>query len=138
MAKPRPTQFSVRKSKPFQGKAWRVTGFVDGKRKQYWFGAEKEAKAEATWRNKEIEAYGTKINLDAELRLEASRAPDLLAGSGITILDAVRLALKHRDLLLRSKPFNLFAVDYRAEIKLPPVVCRTASALRRVSHGDGC
>jgi hypothetical protein len=117
MAKPRPTQFSVRKSKPFQGKAWRVTGYVDGKRKQFWFATEKKAKAEASWRNKEIEAYGTKLNLDAELRLEASRARKLLTGTGLSILEAVRFALEHRKVVIRSKSFNLFAAEYREDIK---------------------
>lgn len=116
MAKPRPTQFSVRKSKPFQGKQWRVVGYVDGQRKQYWFATEKEAKKEAAWRNKEIEAYGTKLNVSSELRLEATRADDLLKGTGLSILDTVRIALKHRDLLVRSKPFAAFAQEYRQEI----------------------
>jgi hypothetical protein len=44
MAKPRPTHFSVKKSKPFQGREWRVTGYTDGKRKQFWFATEKEAR----------------------------------------------------------------------------------------------
>jgi integrase len=116
MAKPRPTQFSVRKSKPFQGKAWRVTGYVDGRRKQFWFATEKEAKTEASWRNREIEAYGTKLNLDADLRLEASRARELLTGTGLSILETVRFALEHRDLVSRSKPFAVFAKEYREEI----------------------
>jgi integrase len=118
MAKPKPTQFEVRKSKPFNGKEWRVTGYVDGMRKAFWFSTEREAKAEAAWRNREMAAYGSKINLDAELRLEASRARDLLAGTGISILEAVRIALAHRELLTRSKPFEAFAAEYREEIKL--------------------
>jgi hypothetical protein len=118
MPKSKPTQFEVRKSKPFNGKEWRVTGYVDGRRKQFWFANEKKAKAEAAWRNREMAAYGSKINLDAELRLEASRARDLLAGTGISILEAVRIALAHRELLSRSKPFAAFAAEYREEIKL--------------------
>ena len=116
MAKPKPTQFEVRKSKPFNGKEWRVTGYVDGVRKAFWYDTEKKARAEAAWRNREIEAYGTKIVFDAELRLEASRARDLLAGTGLSILEAVRFALEHRKLIIRSKPFNLFAAEYRQDI----------------------
>ena len=69
MAKPRPTHFSVKKSKPFQGREWRVIGYPDGKRKQFWFATEKEARADAAYRNREREAYGSKVNIDAELRL---------------------------------------------------------------------
>ena len=116
MARPRPTQFEVRKSKPFNGKAWRITGYVDGKRKALWHSTEKQAKAEAAWRNREIQAYGTRIILDAPLRLDASRARDLLAGTGLSIVDAVQLALKQRDLVIKSKPFNAFAAVYREEI----------------------
>jgi integrase len=116
MPKPRPTQFEVRRSKPYHGKAWRIVGYVDGKLKQHWFATEKEAKAEAAWRNREIAAYGSKITIDAELRLEASRARDLLEGTGLSILDAVRTALEHRQLVIRSKPFATFAAEYREEI----------------------
>ena len=116
MAKPRPTQFEVRKSKPYHGRAWRVTGYVDGKRKALWYATERQARAEAAWRNREIAAYGTRVILDATLRLDAARARDLLAGTELSILDAVRLALNHRDLVIRSKPFAAFASEYRAEI----------------------
>jgi integrase len=115
MAKPRPTQFSVRKSKPFQGKTWRVIGYVDGRRKQFWFATEKEAKAEAAWRNKEIEAYGTKLHLDAAVRIEASRASDLLAPYGTSLLGAVQFYLAHRDQVIRSIPFAAFALEYRKD-----------------------
>jgi integrase len=116
MARPRPTQFEVRKSKPFNGRAWRVTGYVDGKRKAFWYSTERQARAEAGWRNREIAAYGTKVILDAPLRLDAARARDLLAGTGLSIVDAVRLVLKQRDLVIKSRPFNAFASEYRTEI----------------------
>jgi hypothetical protein len=65
MARPKPVGFAVRKSSPFNGKEWRVTGYLDGKRKQFWFASEKEARKEAADRNREREAYGSKVNLDA-------------------------------------------------------------------------
>ena len=46
MAKPKPIGWKYKKSKPFNGKEWRVWGYVDGKRKQYWFSTEKAAKAD--------------------------------------------------------------------------------------------
>jgi integrase len=48
--------------------------------------------------------------------LEAARARDLLAGTGLSIVDAVRLALEQRSLVVRSKPFAAFAAEYREEI----------------------
>ena len=71
MARPKPIGFEVKKSAPFNGKEWRVTGYLDGKRKQFWFATEREARREAADRNREREAYGSKVNLDAEARLEA-------------------------------------------------------------------
>jgi integrase len=115
MAKPRPTHFSVKKSKPFQGREWRVTGYTDGKRKQFWFATEKEARADAAYRNREREAYGSKVNIDAELRLEAFRASEILKPHGHTILDAVRFFTSHLDLVTRSKPFETFAQELREE-----------------------
>src|SRR5438132_3600695 len=94
MAKPRPTHFSVKKSKPFQGREWRVIGYTDGKRKQFWFATEKEARADAAYRNREREAYGSKVNIDAELRLEAFRASEILKPHGHTILDAFDFLLR--------------------------------------------
>jgi integrase len=114
--KPRPTQFSVRKSKPYNGKAWRVTGYIDGKRRALWYATEKQARAEASWRNAELAAYGSKITLDAGLRLETFRARELLAGTGLSITDAVRFTLDHHNLVIRSKPFAAFAQEYRADI----------------------
>jgi hypothetical protein len=57
MARPLPVGFEVRESKPFNGKAWRST--------------EEEANTHAADRNAEMQAYGSKVNLDSEARLEA-------------------------------------------------------------------
>ena len=97
MAKPKPTLFEVRKSAPFNGKEWRVIGYVDGKRKQYWFSTKKEAKKDADDRNQERTAYGSKINLDADARFEAAKAANLLKPYGKTILDAVQFYLEYLD-----------------------------------------
>ena len=118
MPKRRPIQFEVRKSKPFQGKAWRVTGYVDGKRRALWYRTEKEARAEAGWRNAELAAWGSKVRIDPELRLEAFRAQELLRPYSASILDAVRFYVSHQDARARSLPFDVFAAEYRVEIKL--------------------
>ena len=91
---------------PFNGKAYRVWGEVDGKRKQFWFATEKEAKAVTADRNQEQAAYGSKVNLDSEARLEAYRASELLEGSGATILDAVRFYLAHQKQASLQVPFQ--------------------------------
>jgi len=105
----------VRKSSPFNGKEWRVTGYLDGKRKQFWFATEKEARREAADRNREREAYGSKVNLDSEARLEAYRANELLRPRGKTILEAVRFYLEHLNNLSYSVPFSTLAERVRAE-----------------------
>jgi integrase len=139
MPRPRPIQFEVRKSKPYHGKPWRITGYIDGKRKALWYATEKQAKAEAAWRNTELAAYGSKITLDAGLRLESFRARELLAGTGLSILDAVRFTLDHHNLVARSTPFSEFTREYQAEIaarraagNLRP---RSADALRYALRG---
>jgi integrase len=115
MAKPKPTEFQVRKSSPFNGRQWRVIGYIDGKRKQYWFSTEKEAKADAADRNRERSAYGSKVNLDSDARLEAFRASELLRPHGKTILDAVHFYLSHLARLSASIPVTEFAGKVRLE-----------------------
>ena len=117
MPKPKPTTFEVRKSKPFCGKVWRVTGYVDAKRKQFWYATEKQARAEAAWRNQERSAYGSKVNLDSELRLEAYRANELLKPHNKTILDAVNYYRAHLNTLASSVSFSVLAEKIRAEYK---------------------
>jgi integrase len=90
---------------------------VDGKRKQFWFATEKEAKAVCADRNQKREAYGSKENLDSEARLEAFRAAQLLEGSGKSILDAVRFYLDHQKRTSASGPFSELAGKVRAEFK---------------------
>jgi hypothetical protein len=117
MAKLKPTIFSVHQSKPFQGKEWRVTGYLEGKRKQFWFKTEKEAKADAEWRNKEREAYGSKIVLNAETRLEASIGQDKLAPYDANLLDAVNHYVDHLKKLKASAPFLEFAAKLRIALR---------------------
>jgi integrase len=135
MPRPRPTEFVVKESKtPFKGKNWRVIGYVDGLRKQYWFSTEKEAKADATDRNAERAAYGSKVSLDAEARLEAFRASELLRPHGKTIMDAVRYYLSHLNQLSVSVPFSTLASRVREEFvrrqKANEVSDRHAKTLR--------
>jgi integrase len=115
MARPKPIGFEVKKSAPFNGKEWRVTGYLDGKRKQFWFATEREARREAADRNREREAYGSKVNLDAEARLEAYRAAELLRPHGKTISDAVRYYLEHLEKAAYSVPFSDLAERVREE-----------------------
>ena len=115
MAKPKPIGFQWKKSKPFNSKEYRVWGYVDGQRKQYWFATEKEARAEVADRNREREAYGSKVNLDSEARLEAYRAAELLRPHSKTIMDAVRYYLTHLNQLSASVSFSVLAAKIRAE-----------------------
>jgi integrase len=115
MAKPRPTEWKWKKSKPFKRKQYRVWGYVDGQRKQYWFATEREAKADCADRNQERAAYGSKVNLDSQSRFEAFRASELLAPHGKTIMDAVRFYLSHLDQMSVSVPFSVLAARVREE-----------------------
>jgi integrase len=117
MAKPKPIGWKYKKSKPFSGKEWRVWGYVDGKRKQYWFSTEKAAKADVADRNRERDAYGSKVNLDSESRLEAFRAAELLAPHNRTIMDAVRYYLAHLATVSASVPLSTLAQRIRDEFK---------------------
>jgi len=52
MPRPRPNLFEVRYSaKPNRENHWRIVGFKNGKRIQYWFKSEPDAKAAAADRN---------------------------------------------------------------------------------------
>jgi integrase len=118
MAKPKPVGFQWRKMPtPFHGKPFRVWGMEDGKRKQFWFGTEKEAKADCADRNQELEAFGSKVSLDAETRLEAFRAIELLRPHGKTITDAVRYYLAHLKERSSSAPFSALAAKIREEFE---------------------
>ena len=102
---------------PYHGKPFRVWGDVDGSRKQFWFATEKEARADCADRNREREAYGSKVNLDSEARLEAFRAAELLRPHGKTIMHAVRHYLSHLDQLSSSVPFSVLVARIREEFK---------------------
>jgi hypothetical protein len=63
MARPRPSFYEVRESKNgFNGKHWKITAYVDGKRKQIWCASEKEAKTLANDKNAELTAYGSQLS----------------------------------------------------------------------------
>jgi hypothetical protein len=56
MPRPRPTLFEVRYSaKPNRDNHWRIVGFKNGKRIQYWYKTEPEAKAAADDQNAELD-----------------------------------------------------------------------------------
>jgi hypothetical protein len=118
MAKPKPVGFQWKKMPTaYYGKPFRVWCDVDGRRKQFWFATEKEARADCADRNREREAYGSKVNLDSEARLEAFRAAELLRPHGKTIMDAVRHYLTHLNQLSSSTPFSVLAAKVREEFK---------------------
>jgi hypothetical protein len=56
-----------------------VLGYVDGKRKQYWFSTEKEALADLRNRNAQLAAHGSDLILTTSERADASDAMKLLA-----------------------------------------------------------
>lgn len=115
MPRPRPLLFEVRHSKPNGANSWRIVGFVDGKRKQYWFKTEKAARDVAADKNADILAYGTRVTLDSAGRLEACRAIERLRPHGKTITDAVDFYLAHLDRHRTSIPFSKLSKVMREE-----------------------
>src|ERR1700749_3975128 len=90
MPRKRPTLFEVRYSaKPNRDNHWRIVGFKDGRRKQYWYKSEEDAETAAADLNAEITAYGTRIALTPVDRVRATNAAERLKPYGKTIDDAV-------------------------------------------------
>ena len=114
MPRPRPTLFEVRK--PTNGK-WRIVGFVDGVRKQFWFHSEKEAKQAAKDRNDELIAHGSQVALSPLNRMRSINAAERLAPYHKTIDDAVEFYLKYLKQHSASVPFSALATQVRAEFK---------------------
>jgi integrase len=114
MPRPRPTLFEVRK--PTNGK-WRIVGFVNGVRKQFWFKTEKAAKQAVKDRNSEIVAHGTQVTLDPVNRMRALNAIERLSPFSKTIYDAVDHYVRYLKEHHASVPFSTLAIQVRAEFK---------------------
>lgn len=118
MPRKRPTLFEVRYSaKPNRNNHWRIVGFKDGKRKQYWYKSEEDADAGAADLNAEITAYGTQVALSSFDRVRATHAAERLKPYGKTIDDAVNFYIEHLDRLAASVPFSTLASQIRDEFK---------------------
>jgi hypothetical protein len=97
MSRPRPTLFEVHHSNfTKNGCTWYINGYPQGKRLQFWFKTEKEAKTSANERNAEITATGTQDQLPYTLRTTALEGAKELEPFGKTVADAVSFYLKHR------------------------------------------
>ena len=92
MSRPRPLLYQVRKAEtPYKGKSWKVTAYIDGKRKQHWFGSEREAKTFANDSNAELQAYGSQLaDLSAGERADSQRALTLLKGHDVSLLELAK------------------------------------------------
>jgi integrase len=115
MAKPRPEIYEIRKSNPYQGKEWRVIGYVDGKRRQHWFESEKEAKIFANGKNKERAKFGTEFVLLPSQRADAIAALELLKPYDRTLTEVIKLYVESEKSRLASKPLDEFIREYKAE-----------------------
>lgn len=118
MAKHRPSTYEVREStKPFNGKHWRVIGYKDGKRKQYWFSSETEAKKDARDRNLQLANHGSSLELSAFDRADALTAQSLLASYNINLADAARHYVTYAKARAASKPLDAFVREYKEEMQ---------------------
>jgi integrase len=96
MPRPRPTLFEVRYSaKPNRDNHWRIVGFINGNRTQYWCKFEQDAKAAADDKNAEITAHGTQIALSAVDRLRAFNAIERLGPFKKNLEDAANFYVAH-------------------------------------------
>jgi hypothetical protein len=88
--RPKKRMFEVHKSKvPNGSKYWFIIGRPNGTRNRAWFSSEKEAKAEADKRNRELEDYGSKAySLTASQRAQAEEAIRILEPYSLTLVDA--------------------------------------------------
>jgi integrase len=88
--RPKKRLFEVHKSKvPNGSKHWLIIGRPNGARIRAWFSSEKDAKAEADKRNRELEDYGSKAySLTASQRAQAEEAIRILEPYSLTLVDA--------------------------------------------------
>src|SRR5271165_4621435 len=121
MPRPRPALFEVRKPNEDENSSsygkWRIVGFVNGLRKQFWFKSEKDAKQAAKDRNAELIAHGTQVSLDPVNRMRALNAIERLSPFNRTIDDAVDFYVKYLKEHHASIPFSTLATQVRAEFK---------------------
>jgi integrase len=118
MAKPRPINYEVRQSdKPFNGKTWRVVGYKDGKREQFWFDNDRDARAKARAINTEIASHGTELALSPTLKAEAIRALEILQPFGVGLIDAARFYSEREKVKSKSKRVDEFLPEYQLEIQ---------------------
>jgi hypothetical protein len=110
MAKHRPSTYEVREStKPFNGKCWRVIGYKDGKRKQYWFSSKDDATKDAWDRNLQLSNHGSSLELSSFYRADALTAQRLLAPyHGVSLADAARHYVSFAVARAASKPLGRF------------------------------
>jgi integrase len=116
MPRPRPTLFEVRYSaKPNRDNHWRIVGWKNGRRTQYWFKSEDDGQRAAEDLNAEITAHGTQVALSSADRLRAIHAAERLRPYGKTIDDAVNHYVSYLDRLASSVPFSRLASQVREE-----------------------
>src|SRR3981081_2101812 len=118
MPKRRPINYEVRLSdRPFNGKFWRVVGYKDGKREQFWFENERDARAKARSINTEIASHGTELALSPQLKAEAIRALEILKPYGVGLIEAVSAYAEREKIKSKSKRVDEFLPEYQEEIE---------------------
>jgi hypothetical protein len=120
MARPRPCFYEVRESeKGFNGKHWKITAYIDGKRKQIWCASDKEAKTLAKEKNAELHAYGSELSdLTATQRADSQRAFELLRPyPGVTLTDLAKDYIRVAVARSASKPLDEFVDEYKNQFE---------------------
>jgi integrase len=118
MPRRRPLFYEVRHSDtPCGNNHWRIVGFENGKRKQFWFPNKAAAQEGADEKNAEIAAHGSQSTLTFEERTQARIAIDRLARLGKSLAEAVSCYIDHLAKTSASVPFTALAKHIRSEFK---------------------
>jgi integrase len=96
--------YDVHFSKSGNGKKhWNILGYPHGRRSRAWFATEKQAKAEAEKRNKELIDHGARgLTLTVAQRQDAEEALQILAPYSLTLCDAANATVFRLQAALKS------------------------------------
>src|ERR1700737_771440 len=118
MSKPRPVGYVARVSKkPFHGKFWKVEGYFQGKRKQHWFSSEREARADAADRNRQLAFHGANLEMSTLQRADAFDALSILEPFNISLTDAALRSRAWELARAASKPLDQFMAEFQTEFE---------------------
>ena len=100
-------------ARPFNGKGWRVNGYVNGKVKQYWFATEAEAQTDCRDRNLQLASHRQSLEMSALNRADALNALALSKPYAVSLLDAAQHYVSFARAKAASKALDAFVREYK-------------------------